>query len=83
MRFFKNKRYRNYRLVPIPAFKGMKIPWEKYERLYEIDEWIRAEDINFKGETHGFGPCPPDQYSLHFAHDRIKKLGEEPFFLFL
>lgn len=82
VRWLNNQGYKSYRLVPIPSFKGMKIPWDQYQSFYAINEWIRPKEMQFKGKCYGFGPCPPDQYSLHFAHERIKKQSEQPFFLF-
>ena len=82
VRWLQHQGYKSYRLNPIPSFKGMKIPWEQYQSFYAIDEWIRAEEMQFKGKCYGFGPCPPDQYSLNFAHDWIKKQAQEPYFLF-
>ena len=81
MRWLKGQGYRNYRLVPIAGFQGMKIPWESYSSFYAIDEWIKANDINFTGRMYGFGPCPPDQYALNFAGERITQ-NKDPFFLF-
>lgn len=82
IRWLQNQGYKSYRLVPIPSFKGMKIPWDQYQSFYAIDEWIRPKEMQFKGKCYGFGPCPPDQYSLNFAHEWIKKKEQHPFFLF-
>lgn len=82
IRWLKNRGYKSFRLVPIPSFKGMKIPWDQYQSFYAIDEWIRPEEMQFKGKCYGFGPCPPDQYSLNFAQERIVEKTQQPFFLF-
>lgn len=82
VRWLQHQGYKSFRLVPIPSFKGMKIPWDQYRSFYAIDEWIRAKEMQFKGKCYGFGPCPPDQYSLHFAHEHITNRSTEPFFLF-
>ncbi len=82
MRWFQQQGYRNYRLAPIAGFKDMKIPWQTYQDFYAIDEWIKYEQMNYKGELYGFGPCPPDQFSLNFAKNYIQKQGVSPFFLF-
>ena len=82
MRWLKNKGYTNYRLAPIAGFKDMKIPWDTCSSFYAIDEWIKYKDMNYSGKLYGFGPCPPDQFSLHFAQDHISKKGSSPHFLF-
>lgn len=82
MRWLKSNGYTNYRVAPIAGFKGMKIPWETYSSFYAIDDWIKYEDMNYTGPLIGFGPCPPDQYSLGFAKDYISKKQASPFCLF-
>lgn len=81
MRQMKEMAYKTYRLISIAGFKGMKIPWEDYTSFYAIDEWITFEDLQYEGKLYGFGPCPPDQYALHFANQQIRK-NQQPFFLF-
>ncbi len=82
MRWFQQQGYRNFRLAPIAGFKDMKIPWDTYRDFYAIDEWIKYEQMNYGGALYGFGPCPPDQFSLYFAKNHIKGQGAAPFFLF-
>ena len=82
MRWLKQQGYRNYRLAPIAGFKDMKIPWQTYQDFYAIDEWIKFDQMDYKGKLYGFGPCPPDQFSLNFAKEYINKQGDHPFFLF-
>lgn len=82
MRWFQKQGYRNYRLAPIAGFKDMKIPWKTYQDFYALDEWIKYEQMNYKGELYGFGPCPPDQFSLNFAKKYMEQQGAHPFFLF-
>ena len=82
MRQLKEKDYKSYRLVAIAGFKGMKIPWDDYKRFYAIDEWINFEDLKYQGQLYGFGPCPPDQYSINFAQEYIRQQGQTPYFLF-
>ncbi|MCB0652751.1 MAG: sulfatase-like hydrolase/transferase [Saprospiraceae bacterium] len=82
MRWLKNMGYANYRLAPIAGFQGMKIPWETYSSFYAIDEWIKYEDMNYTGPLLGFGPCPPDQFSLGFAKAFMDSKQTEPNCLF-
>jgi hypothetical protein len=82
MRWLRDQGYRNYRLSPIAGFEDMKIPWDDYQDFYALDEWIKFEDFGYQGPLYGFGPCPPDQYSLGFAAEHIRQQSADPFFLF-
>ncbi|NJO68629.1 MAG: sulfatase-like hydrolase/transferase [Bacteroidetes bacterium] len=82
MRYFKAQGYMNYRINAIPDNEKMKIPWTQYSNLYAIDEWIFFKSMNYKGRLYGFGPSPPDQFSLAYAHNYIKNQGKKPFTLF-
>lgn len=84
VKLLKNSGYKNYRLSSIKPQNDMEIPWDKYTRIYSVDEWIRFEDLNYNGKLYGFGPSPPDEYSLNFAHDFIRHddSSNKPFSLF-
>ena len=73
VRLLKNSGYRNYRLSSIKPQNDMEIPWNKYTKIYSVDRWIRFKDLNYNGKLYGFGPSPPDEYSLNFAYNFIKK----------
>ena len=74
--------YTNYRLNPIVEPENFGIPWDLYTSFYAVDEWIRLYDVKYNGIKYGFGPSPPDQYSLNKAHEIIAKKGNGPFALF-
>ncbi|MDN5202641.1 hypothetical protein QQ008_14730 [Fulvivirgaceae bacterium BMA10] len=79
---FKTYGYEIYRLSSLPDTRK-DIPYSDYTRFYKIDHWISYHDLNYVGKKYGWGPSPPDQYSLNFAHDLIKDQQEkEPFVLF-
>ena len=59
--------YTTFRLNAIPQAPNLEIPWETYSRFYSIDKWINFPDLNYTGRLYGFGPSPPDQYSINFA----------------
>jgi phosphoglycerol transferase MdoB-like AlkP superfamily enzyme len=54
----------------------------KYKTFYGVDRWLRYRDLNYQGPNYGWGPAPPDQYSLNFAQDTIASDGETPVFFF-
>ena len=74
--------YTNYRLNPIFMPEKFNPPWELFTSFYAVDEWIRLKDVEYEGIMYGYGPSPPDQYSLNKAYDIISKREESPFILF-
>jgi hypothetical protein len=74
--------YKTYRLNAMPPASNLEIPWETYSRFYSIDKWINFSDLKYTGRLYGFGPSPPDQYSLNFAGRYIKKNSQGPHALF-
>jgi hypothetical protein len=81
MRWLQNQGYKNYRPSSIAGFKGMKIPWDDYQEFYALDKWIKYEEMDYSGKLYGFGPCPPDQFTLGFANQLAS--GDAPHFLFM
>jgi len=79
--FLRNQGYTYYRLTAL----SMGLPeaqWEKYAAFYGVDRWLQYEDLNFAGPEYGWGPAPPDQYSLNFARETIRDETEEPYLFF-
>jgi hypothetical protein len=74
--------YRTYRLNAMPQASNLEVPWETYSRFYSIDKWINFSDLKYTGRLYGFGPSPPDQYSLNFAGRYIVKNSPGPRALF-
>jgi len=81
-RYLQLQGFKNFQLNALGGFENMKIPWDSYSRYYGVDEWILYKDLNYNGKLYGFGPSPPDQYSLNFAAERIKQQTQDPFSLF-
>jgi hypothetical protein len=81
-RVLKQKGYRTYRLNAMPQESNLEVPWETYSRFYSIDKWINFPDLKYTGRLYGFGPSPPDQYSLNFAGRYINKNSPGPRALF-
>ena len=80
--WLKKQGYITYRLSSLGGYEKMEIPYDRYSRLYGIDHWIKYRDLDYRGREYGFGPSPPDQYSLNCARSRITESGEAPFALF-
>ncbi len=56
--------------------------WSKYTRMLAVDELIRNKDMAYVGPRYGWGPAPPDQWVLHWAHERLKASTDKPLMLF-
>lgn len=74
--------YITYRLNAMPQASNLEVPWETYSRFYSIDQWINFPDLKYKGRLYGFGPSPPDQYSINFAGRYIHNNSPGPRALF-
>ena len=78
----RHKGYVTFRLNAMPQNPKIKIPWEIYSRFYSVDKWIHFTDMNYKGRLYGFGPSPPDQFSINFADEYLKRTYSGPFAMF-
>ena len=80
-RFLKRQGYRYYRLTALSM--GLpKSAWRKYVDFFGVDRWLLYEDLNFSGPEYGWGPAPPDQYSLQFARETIIQESDGPYLFF-
>lgn len=52
--------------------------WAKYLRFTGVDEWLRHRDLAYTGPHYGWGPAPPDQYVLNYAHQALKAKTDKP-----
>ncbi len=80
-RFLKGQGYRYYRLTALSM--GLpKSAWRKYVDFFGVDRWLLYEDLNFGGPEYGWGPAPPDQYSLQFARETMRQESDGPYLFF-
>lgn len=56
--------------------------WQQYKHFYGADEWLRFSDLAYSGPLYGWGPSPPDQYVLHYGHERITQSSQAPYVVF-
>ena len=59
-----------------------EIEWQRYKRFYGVDEWLQYDDMAYDGPLYGWGPSPPDQYALHFAHEYMAQDVDSPHVFF-
>lgn len=82
MQLFKKIGYTNYNLNPINPINGITVPYDAMRKLYCIDRWILNEDIKYTGDKYGFGAAAPDQFSMNYTMDLIKKEKNQPYTFF-
>lgn len=59
-----------------------EVEWQRYKNFYGVDEWLQFADMQYDGPLYGWGPSPPDQYALHFAHAYMNQDTENPHVFF-
>lgn len=77
IRFLNRQNYRTLALQPY-TFERPGLP---VRNLYDFDETIYRNDLNYQGPSYGLADAP-DQYSLHHTHETHLSTPEDPFFLF-
>lgn len=80
-RFLKDQGYRYYRLTAL-SMGLLQSDWGKYARFYGVERWIQYEDLDYHGPEYGWGPAPPDQFSLNFSRETIRQETDDPFLFF-
>ncbi|MEZ4712591.1 MAG: sulfatase-like hydrolase/transferase [Caldilineaceae bacterium] len=79
--YLKSQGYQYYRLAALST-ELKESAWQKYMNFYKADEWIRYPDLAYTGPGYGWGPAPPDQYTINKAHELITQKTDGPFALF-
>lgn len=80
-RYLKSQGYRNIWLAPIQEELNDKV-WTQYLTFFGLDKYMRYSDFDYHGPTYGWGPAPPDQYILNYAHEQEIAGSDQPSFLF-
>ena len=80
-RFLQSQGYRYIRLNPIKRTLGEEEAAAN-DALYGPDDWIAFPDLDYQGPLYGWGPSPPDQYSLNKTRDLLQHEENRPLFLF-
>lgn len=79
--FLRGQGYRYYGLSSI-ALELPDAKWDRYLNFYGADRWLRYRDLAYDGPKYGWGPSPPDQYSLNRARAIIRAETDRPYLLF-
>ena len=79
-RYLQSQSYFYIRLSPIQ--RSMDRREEKANAaLYGADRWIKFPDLDYHGPIYGWGPAPPDQFSLNKARALLNVGPKQPYFL--
>ncbi|MCB9422027.1 MAG: hypothetical protein H6667_19660 [Ardenticatenaceae bacterium] len=79
--YLRSQGYGSYWLSPNSDVLN-DIEWQRYKSFYGVDEWLRYPDLNYHGPLFGWGPSPPDQYSLNYSYEHINNTSSEPHVFF-
>src|SRR5690606_5686339 len=44
---------------------------QMYQDFYGVDHWLQYGDLQYDGMRYGWGPAPPDQYSLNAVREAL------------
>ncbi len=81
-RFLHSKGYDYIWVVPITR-KLSAEETEENRRFYGPDQWITFDDLDYHGPLYGWGPSPPDQYTLGYIQDLAQRHATPLFLFFL
>jgi hypothetical protein len=79
--FLKNQGYEYAHVSSLSVELG-ETKQQQYQNFYRMDQWLHYSDLDYNGPQYGWGPAPPDQYVLNFAHQTIVEHAKKPVFLF-
>jgi hypothetical protein len=79
-RYLQSQGYRYVRLSPIQRRMDEEDARLNHA-LYGPDRWLKFPDLDYVGPLYGWGPSPPDQYSLHKARELLGDEAAQPLFL--
>ncbi len=79
-RFLHSRGYEYVWVVPITRQLSPQED-EENRRFYGADRWITFQDLDYHGPLYGWGPSPPDQYTLGYMGDLANR-ARTPLFLF-
>ena len=80
-RYLQSQGYWHVRLAPIERKLGYDQQVAN-NALYGPDQWIFPQDLDYHGPLYGWGPSPPDQFSLNKAREMLKEENKHPLFFF-
>ena len=80
-RYLQNQGYEFVWVTPIARQLSPQESLEN-DQFYGPDRWLLFDDMNYVGPMYGWGPSPPDQFTLGFAQSFAEENVRQPLFLF-
>ena len=83
--YLKGQGYDYQRITPLLVTQEQDVAeWERTRRFFGYDRWLFLNDMeDYAGPRYGWGPSPPDQYSLSFLRATTEaKYPETPHLFF-
>ena len=80
-RYLQSQGYWHVRLAPIERKLGYDQQVAN-DALYGPDQWIFPQDLDYRGPVYGWGPSPPDQFSMNKAREILETEKKTPLFFF-
>lgn len=77
--FFKEQGYIYIRVSSLSDELGEE-KQQQLQAFYGTDLWPTYSDLDYQGHLFGWGPAPPDQYSLAYARESLLDELDRPFF---
>ncbi|MGB1250991.1 MAG: sulfatase-like hydrolase/transferase [Candidatus Promineifilaceae bacterium] len=69
-RYLQTQGYLYNRVTPLPVDSPEEIAYlDELTHFYGYDNWLTIDDLAYEGSVYGWGPAPPDQYTLNYLHD--------------
>jgi hypothetical protein len=82
LNYLRSQGYRSYSLSS-NADEISDVEWQRYKHFYGIDQWWRFSDLDYSGQLYGWGPAPPDQYAINYAHAAMQRAGAPAVFFYV
>ena len=71
--YFKSQGYDYQRITPLlVTLERDVVGWEKTRRFFGYDTWLFLNNMNYAGPVYGWGPSPPDQYTISFMREEAE-----------
>ena len=77
-RYFHSQGYEYVWVVPIDRELPPKYQ-EADHAFYGADRWVTFNTLDYDGPMYGWGPSPPDQYTLGFIQELVHEGGGKGF----
>ena len=77
-RYLQTQGYEYNRVTPLPIDSDDEIAYlSKLKSFYGYDRWVTLNDMPYDGQLYGWGPAPPDQFSLAYLRE-VAKVSDGP-----